>query len=147
VLFRHKEHVTRFGLRCASCHHRDSCSNCHDAQANTIAHKPLRPGKTWADSHGPCMNCHKDARCVHCHYKDDQPPPASFDHASTGQALSVAHAELRCVWCHEDYAFAEPPACGGSSCHGGTERSYPRQRPGRVVQPRQATTERATAER
>jgi hypothetical protein len=26
VLFRHKEHTARYGLKCSSCHHRDNCS-------------------------------------------------------------------------------------------------------------------------
>jgi hypothetical protein len=133
VLFRHNEHVSRFGLHCADCHYRDTCGDCHDSQARTIVHKPLAPGNSWAESHGPCMSCHQQARCNHCHYKDGQSPPKAFDHQTTGQLLDGSHADLGCASCHRQYAFSEPPTCGDSACHGATERSYPQQRPGPLV--------------
>ncbi|MCC7017856.1 MAG: cytochrome c3 family protein, partial [Rhodospirillales bacterium] len=33
VLFRHQEHVKSFGIKCASCHRRDSCADCHSPTA------------------------------------------------------------------------------------------------------------------
>jgi hypothetical protein len=134
VLFRHKEHTARYGIGCATCHHRDTCSNCHDGAAKSIAHKPLRPGRTWKDSHGPCIACHERDGCRHCHY--DEPfaaPPAAFDHRVTGQLLDSDHANLRCGRCHATLKSKVGLRCGGAECHRRAGISFPEDRPGVVV--------------
>ena len=55
------------------------------ADARTIASKPLKPGKTWRDSHTPCIGCHAKDRCRHCHY-DSTPPPTHAQRAVTKPA-------------------------------------------------------------
>jgi hypothetical protein len=134
VLFRHKEHTVRYGLKCSSCHHRDNCSDCHDATAKTIAQKPLRPGRTWKDSHGPCLSCHQQDRCGHCHYdKSATPPPPTFDHRVTGQLLDTDHRDLRCGQCHGQLKSKVKLSCGGAECHQRTGIAFPADRPGAIV--------------
>jgi hypothetical protein len=135
VLFRHRAHTARYGLKCASCHHRDSCANCHDRDATTIAQKPLRPGRTWKDSHGPCMACHQQDRCRHCHYDGDRAaaPPPLFDHRVTGQLLDRDHADLRCGQCHTVLKSKSKLTCGGAECHQRTGIAFPADRPGATV--------------
>lgn len=117
VLFRHKEHVAQFGLKCVNCHRRDTCANCHDAKAGVLQHKPMNPGRTWEDSHEPCMNCHREDRCVHCHFKDDKTPPPLFNHAMTGQLFDKDHENLKCGDCHSFLKMKQTPTCGSATCH------------------------------
>jgi hypothetical protein len=134
VLFRHKAHTARYGLTCASCHHRDSCANCHDRDARTIARKPLRPGRTWKDSHGPCMACHQQDGCRHCHYDPGtQQAPPPFDHRATGQVLDSDHAALKCGQCHTQLKSKVKLTCGGAECHQRTGIAFPADRPGATV--------------
>jgi hypothetical protein len=140
VTFRHKEHTQYFGLKCAACHHRDSCSDCHDASATRRnAVKPIRHSKDWAESHQPCYSCHKQDRCTHCHYKDGEKPPAAFDHAAfTGQAFDADHAKLACYQCHEQIKSRQF-TCNTAGCHeAGKTYAYPAQRPGPVAATRPA---------
>lgn len=140
VLFRHDEHVKSFGIKCASCHHQDSCASCHSKAtpttvpgpagmnlAGTGSH-PLKPGRTWQDTHGPCAACHVEDKCAKCHYQEGQAPPPLFAHKSTGQELDKDHAKLACATCHLQYKTREV-TCGGSECH---EKpvTFPAQRPG-----------------
>ncbi|MCY2924355.1 MAG: cytochrome c3 family protein, partial [Planctomycetota bacterium] len=99
VLFRHKAHSEGFGIQCATCHRRNACATCHSPKPADAAPRPLHPGKSWAESHDPCVSCHQKDRCRHCHYKDDQPPPGACDHASPGQGLDKAHEKLPCRSC------------------------------------------------
>ncbi len=135
VLFRHREHIEQYGLKCVVCHRRDNCSDCHARGATTIAKKPLKPGRTWQDTHGPCATCHEKDRCAHCHYDDDSPPPPVFSHASTGQKLDEEHEALGCDSCHDD--LRSPGAritCGDSSCHRDQKAmTYPDRLPGEKV--------------
>jgi hypothetical protein len=148
VLFRHKEHVATFGLKCVSCHHRDNCANCHDSTSSATAttnHKPVHPGKTWRDSHEPCSSCHEQDRCTHCHFDDAKPAPAAFDHRLTGQALDKDHASLGCVTCHEDLRTPTQLTCGDASCHKDPSTiAYPTKRPGELIALK-VTTTRATS--
>ncbi len=113
VLFRHDEHVKEFGIKCAACHWRDTCGDCHSAAAApdqtttatsqshsspeavlSVGPRPMRPGNTWYDIHVPCVSCHQNDRCIHCHYATGQSPLPPFAHAATGQSLDAAHAKL-----------------------------------------------------
>jgi hypothetical protein len=121
VLFRHEEHVGAFGIKCASCHRRDTCADCHaptPSATMSVSANPLQPGRTWRDTHGPCIACHQDDRCNHCHYTDSQPEPAVFTHArATGQTLDADHAKLACNQCHAKLKTKASPTCGDASCH------------------------------
>ena len=103
VIFRHKEHIDRFGLKCAHCHQEDTCSRCHSERE-----EDGQSEKTLAEHHAPCSRCHdvqnKDA-CDHCHWKEGEPRPEPFVHASTGWPLNRNHAVLACRTCHEDVPF------------------------------------------
>ncbi len=135
VLFRHKEHTNDFGLRCVACHHRDNCSHCHDPSGDKSAQKPVRPGMTWAESHGPCMGCHQQDRCQHCHYKDEEQAPVAFAHAMTGQDLDKDHLKLSCLQCHARLQLKATPTCGDSACHKDPSVLYPVKRPGPTTRP------------
>jgi hypothetical protein len=137
ILFRHKEHINGYGLKCINCHHDDNCSHCHDPKADTAQYKPVRPGRNWRESHGPCMTCHQEARCRHCHYKNDQQPPPPFEHRVTGQILDADHDKLMCAQCHGNYAFTQRPGCGGAPCHKENPRiAFPKDRPGPQIVPK-----------
>lgn len=140
VLFRHKEHTVTFGLRCTVCHRHDNCSHCHDPKGDKTAQKPLRPGLTWAESHGPCMGCHQQDRCRTCHYKDGAQPPAEFAHAAhSGQELDTNHVKLACAQCHAQVQTQTPPTCGDTACHKNGAVTFPAKRPGAYSQPRTPT--------
>jgi hypothetical protein len=133
VLFRHKEHTVAYGIKCIGCHHRDNCTHCHGPTGEIGPPKPLRPGMTWAESHGPCMGCHQESRCRHCHYKDGRSPPPAFHHDATGQGLDEDHANLPCVQCHPSLKPTLEPTCGDAACHKDQKIAYPSQRPGPLV--------------
>jgi hypothetical protein len=133
VLFRHKEHVEGFGLKCVSCHHQDRCANCHDPGGVRTSH-PLTPGRTWKDSHGPCAACHQQDRCDHCHHPEGQPDPPPFEHRLTGQILDKDHATLACADCHAQLKLKQTPTCGGATCHKSRPTiALPNDRPGSMA--------------
>jgi hypothetical protein len=109
VLFRHNEHVKTHNIKCASCHQRDTCADCHAAEPAatttpatqpaiilttapaTAGPHPLRPAKTWRDSHTPCISCHEKDHCDHCHYQVGQSPPYTRKPAApTTQPVKLA---------------------------------------------------------
>ena len=114
VIFRHKEHIHRFGLRCAECHHEDNCSRCHELGNN---HKQRT--KTLAQHHQPCASCHdvhKPTLCARCHWEEGQLVPPQFDHAVTGWPLHEYHKNLSCRLCHPVVPFVNPDReC--NTCH------------------------------
>jgi|CXWL01.1.fsa_nt_gi hypothetical protein len=113
VLFRHKEHIARYGLRCAECHREDNCNRCH---RNGVQH--AQQVRTFEQHHKPCMGCHKDDTCERCHFAEGAPPPQPFDHAGTGWELSAYHRDRSCRVCHTDVPFVELARdCNG--CHSG----------------------------
>ncbi|MFH0980949.1 MAG: cytochrome c3 family protein [Planctomycetota bacterium] len=105
IIFRHKEHIDRFGLKCAECHREDSCLRCHEKVA-----KGEERTRTHAEHHKPCSLCHnvenKDA-CDHCHWKEGQAKPKPFDHADVGWPLSKHHEKLGCRSCHPRAPFVK----------------------------------------
>ena len=134
VTFRHDEHLKRFGLTCVDCHHGDTCANCHEPAAVPGRHKVLEPARSWRQSHGPCMTCHQNQSCRHCHYRDDESPPPSFDHRTTGQALDDDHAALGCRQCHQKLDFGATMSCNTAACHDrGEPIIFPDERPGPVL--------------
>lgn len=146
VLFRHKQHVEKFGLRCVTCHQgTESCSTCHKPATQTAAvTKKLPLDRPWEDVHADCKGCHvrEQSKCNHCHFKDEEPPPAPFDHAITGQLLDDAHAVLKCADCHGSRTdrvvlgapVKQSPTCGGAACHvKEPAMAFPAKRPGPTV--------------
>lgn len=117
VLFRHKEHINRYGIACAECHHEDSCQHCHSDQK-----QPPRV-RTLADHHNPCAHCHLDvdpkrsgAKCEACHYDPRQGPPRPFEHRVSDLPLMKYHRDNGCRDCHEALPFAKlDRECG--TCH------------------------------
>jgi hypothetical protein len=158
VLFRHNEHVKSFGIKCVSCHRHDSCSNCHadEAATNPSTHaetgrSPMKPGRTWKETHDPCISCHQKDTCNHCHYEAGKAAPAAFDHKTTGQTFDKDHDKLACVTCHPEVRVSAPVSCGEASCHK-TAVAFPAKRPGPYTAPltppatRVATTTHATSQ-
>jgi hypothetical protein len=147
AIFRHKEHTTRYGLKCVSCHRRDNCADCHNGVASTLAHKPINPGRTWADSHAPCASCHQQDRCAHCHYDSDKAQPIAFEHRATGQLLDSDHQNLKCGQCHNKLKSKTDLTCGDAACHESNPAiAFPAHRPGEVVTTRPAPTKVAIAQ-
>ncbi|MCB9867612.1 MAG: cytochrome c3 family protein [Phycisphaerales bacterium] len=122
VIFRHREHVHRFGLTCVECHHEDNCTRCH-----TEGNGHSQRERTVAEHHKPCLACHacdmdetcsSKERCQRCHWKPNEPRPKSFDHADTGWPLNRYHRDHNCRECHKAVPFAKVErSCNG--CHKG----------------------------
>ena len=120
VVFRHQEHVQRFGLNCVECHHESNCKRCHTR--NTQEDEAARR----LQHHKRCLRCHKsdmdgskqDARCDRCHWQSGQPAPKRFDHADTGWPLKQYHASVSCRACHASIPFTKA-AQDCTACHTG----------------------------
>lgn len=115
VLFRHREHIHRFGFRCAECHREDNCLRCHEKGKNHV-----QQTKTLEQHHNPCANCHQmddPAKCDGCHRAAGEPPPTPFDHATTGWPLGRYHQGKRCRGCHRTVPFSKLER-GCDACHG-----------------------------
>jgi len=114
VIFRHKEHIHRFELRCVECHHEDNCSRCHQA-----GQQHVQKVRNLAEHHQPCSACHNvidETLCSRCHWKEGEPKPEPFNHASTGWPMGPHHEQLGCRSCHKSVRFtALDRAC--ASCH------------------------------
>lgn len=112
VLFRHKEHIHRFDLRCAECHHEDGCNRCHQD-----GKKHAQQVRTLDEHHKPCLDCHRDASCEACHYEKGKPPPPPFDHAQTGWPLNRYHIGKSCRSCHAKVPFRKTVERTCNTCH------------------------------
>ena len=107
IIFRHKEHVHRFGLKCADCHRGDNCARCH-AEGS----KHVQKERTFAEHHKDCADCHavdlnQGGNCKRCHWKEGEPEPPPFDHVNTGWALNRYHKDNACRACHKTARFAK----------------------------------------
>lgn len=118
VLFRHKEHINRYELACAECHHEANCTRCHQNGKDHEGHV-----RTLADHHRPCEVCHAEvdpkregARCASCHYDRRQGPPRPFEHAVKDLPLMQYHGSNSCRDCHKAIPFTKlDRECG--TCH------------------------------
>ncbi len=119
VIFRHEDHVKRFGIACVDCHRESSCAQCHTGGPATS-----RPTSV-AEFHARCVQCHKRdmtlaareaGRCERCHWIEGHPKPAAFDHEEVGWPLGRYHARIGCRDCHKQVPFVALPAdC--NACH------------------------------
>jgi hypothetical protein len=113
VLFRHKEHIHQYGLKCSDCHREDNCTRCHG-----VNRQHVQRVRTLDEHHQPCFSCHVDDTCAHCHFEEGQAPPAPFAHESTGWALSRHHEGRGCRSCHKAAPYqALDSRC--DACHSG----------------------------
>jgi hypothetical protein len=135
VLFRHKEHTEKYGLRCVNCHQHDDCSDCHSAKPASTGPRPIKPGRTWAQTHRPCVGCHEKDRCQTCHYDDQTAPPPPFEHRMTTQQLDKDHVRLKCALCHTMIKARTVVTCGDAKCHNkpGQVIAFPQDRPGELI--------------
>lgn len=103
IVFRHREHIHRFGLRCVECHREDNCARCHEE-----GRTHMQRARTLNDHHQPCATCHDvttESGCKRCHWKTGRPRPAPFDHVSTGWPLKPYHEDKGCRACHKTVPF------------------------------------------
>jgi Ni/Fe-hydrogenase subunit HybB-like protein len=113
VMFRHKEHVHGYGLRCAECHREDNCNRCHEP-----GKEHRQKVRSLGEHHKPCFECHRNHSCDRCHFEEGQAPPPPFDHSRTGWPLRSYHREKSCRACHPKVPFTKlDPNC--HSCHQG----------------------------
>lgn len=113
VVFRHEDHLERYGYGCERCHKGQSCARCHE-QAE-------EPQQTQAEvkqqRHAACFPCHEDYACGRCHSQQENPQPQYFDHAVTGFALDKYHEKLTCRACHRRLFFTRKLEGDCQFCH------------------------------
>ncbi len=113
VMFRHREHIERYGFECERCHRDESCAQCHE-RSDTPRERVAGTGPM---THDGCFNCHGEDTCERCHSTEETPSPKHFDHASTGFALQKHHGELSCRACHKRLLFARDLDHECATCH------------------------------
>ena len=113
VMFRHRDHVERYGYECERCHRGQNCSRCHEQ-----AEKPKADlANVKAQTHDQCFSCHEDDSCERCHTTEDSPERKPFDHSATGFPLEQYHGKLSCKACHKRLQFLRELQQDCSSCH------------------------------
>jgi hypothetical protein len=111
VLFRHREHIHRYHLRCAECHHEDNCKRCHQQGKEHVQQE-----RTVEQHHRPCQECHRADTCEKCHFPEGSSGPPPFDHASTDWPLKFYHTGKSCRACHPTVPFTRTErSC--NACH------------------------------
>jgi len=99
VIFRHADHIHRFGFTCVECHNEESCSRCHET-----GRKHEQRIRTLAEHHMICADCHDvddGHKCRRCHWKEGESRPAPFKHTDVGWPLSRHHKNIGCRLCHK----------------------------------------------
>ncbi len=127
--------------KCSACHDiqsESSCTECHAKRVRTVFSHRTATGWDTSPYHGmiACASCHPagrritgpDGTCNSCHESWNE---ETFAHAVVGLALDEEHVEQECADCHMGRRFEEPPTC--EECH--DEKKYPRDKPGKTVQP------------
>jgi hypothetical protein len=118
IIFRHWEHVHRFGLGCGNCHLEPNCVRCHIKGARP---KP----RVASEHHRPCSYCHGAnmvgdskvaGRCKRCHWQKGDPKISPFDHADIGWPLGKYHEARGCRDCHKNVPFVKQ-STDCNSCH------------------------------
>jgi hypothetical protein len=110
VVFRHKEHIHDYDLRCSDCHREDNCTRCHAGTEH------VQRVRTLDEHHKPCFDCHKDDACEKCHFEEGKSQPPPFDHATTGFTLSRYHKSASCRDCHQAAPYVALDA-NCNKCH------------------------------
>ena len=139
VVFRHMDHIERYGYECARCHKGQSCSQCHELAAAPGEPEVVRSAE---ERHAMCYPCHEDDKCERCHSKEANPPPQYFDHSVTGFALGKYHERLTCKACHKRLFFIRKlqPEC--TFCHDGwTPENFNHAVTGQVLDENHAETD------
>lgn len=136
VTFFHNDHVTRFGLACATCHQQESCTTCHRVKpgspaVTTMAARPAAKGRTAAEAHARCAACHTlTGRCATCHATTEG-KAVGFDHkARTGWVLNRFHAPLACVACHTTPGKFTALSTDCATCHKNWQATFDHQKTG-----------------
>lgn len=111
VLFRHREHIHQYDLRCADCHREDNCTRCHSGNRQHVQRI-----RSLAEHHQPCFACHSNDGCDHCHFEEGKPPPTPFNHVKTGWPLSRFHTGRGCRVCHSTAPY-RPLDTSCDECH------------------------------
>jgi predicted CXXCH cytochrome family protein len=113
VMFRHRQHVERYGYECERCHRGQSCGRCHEP-----AQKPKEQlGVVKEKTHEACFSCHEDDTCDRCHSPEETPSPKAFDHSLTGFSLGKYHERLTCRACHKRLFFTRVLQGECTFCH------------------------------
>lgn len=92
---------------CAQCHNgnytttSNECFGCHQNNYN----QATNPNHTAAGISTNCESCHNTTSWI----------PSTFDHSSTGFALTGSHLNIQCSSCHNGTTSSASPLC--NSCH------------------------------
>ncbi len=120
VSFHHKDHVDKFGRKCAECHRKWDCSKCHTEGEAAVKEGEAKSKFEDMDLHQACGLCHQkqvDDNCVFCHDKQERP---AFDHQRrTGFLLRAYHTKLDCTACHKTRGVFTGLIKKCESCHTG----------------------------
>ncbi len=121
VSFHHKDHVEKFGRKCAECHRKWDCTLCHKDKAATTEVAAKRRFEE-AGFHEACSICHKDKvdnDCAFCH--DGKERPAFSHERRTGFALRPYHEIKGCAACHKQRGVFTGLDRKCESCHTGDQ--------------------------
>jgi hypothetical protein len=131
-LRRHGEQLGKDGMRCATCHTRESCLACHvgtpsQVQAMSVAaegrgrgaeverERPRSHGIDFSEIHADpaaarpqsCSTCHARTQCLDCHRPDPSNPPPGYHPAGflTTHPAAAYSRDDSCADCHNQSQF------------------------------------------